>query len=74
VIFDVSGNLVFRAIPPCESFGLTVTLFPATYTASLTLLDANGRAVSTTLNTAPFDVFPGRGVLVDTDFPETSFF
>ncbi len=74
VVRDDLGRVVTQTNPPCSAFNTTLELPAGRYAASLTLLDAASNPVSTTLDTAPFDVLGGRGEMVDTDFPADSFF
>jgi hypothetical protein len=72
---DSSGNLPMEYVQSCTAFATTISgLVPDTYTASVELIDAAGNARTTSVNTAPFDVFAGRTVTVAVDFPANSFF
>jgi hypothetical protein len=73
-VYDRYGNYETAATAPCTYFTRTLTLWSGRYSASLTLLDANGRAVSTRVDTGPFVIDANRGVLIDSDFPGVSFY
>lgn len=73
-IYDYYGYYVTEDHAPCFAFITTIPLHQGTYTATQELLDAIGRPVSTTLDLQRFDIWDGNDVLLDTDFPASSFF
>ena len=73
-IYDDAQRLVAHVAPPCAAFAATVELDRGRYSATMVLLDANGHAVSTTLDVLPFTVWHGDLTYVAADFPATSFY
>lgn len=74
LVYDSDGANLEDIEASCSAFGTTTALNPGWYSATLQLLDAAGRPVSTVLDTGPFDVHPDNDVLIDTDFPDSSFY
>jgi len=70
----VGGGLASSVTPYCSDFGASVSLADGSYTASITLIDARGAPVSTTVNVPPFNVTSNYDTPVDVDFPPDSFF
>lgn len=59
--------------PPCTVFATSVGLYPGRHMVSLTILDASGRPVSTTVAVA-VDVWAGYTSRVETEFPANAFY
>jgi hypothetical protein len=72
LVFDESGARVATANGACESFSLSLTLLPGTYTAETTLLDARGQPVSTTKQLLALRVIRRTDLAVDVDFTQSS--
>ncbi len=73
-IYEAGGHYVTRTAAPCGAFSTTVRLSTGWYGASMVLVDAAGYAVSTTLDVPAFRVYRDGDMLVDTDFPSSSFY
>ena len=58
---------------PCEDFGLTVDLEPATYNGYATLVDSRENPVTTTLPLKDLVVVEDTELTVDVDFPPGAF-
>lgn len=59
--------------PACTAFASSVGLYAGWHQVALTMLDATGRPVSTTVTT-PVDIGYDRTSTVHADFPANSFF
>ena len=57
----------------CSSFVQSVSVPTGRHSVAVTMLDSNGRPVSTTINVAA-DVYYARETFIDTEFPASSFF
>jgi hypothetical protein len=74
-LYDSSGAFAGEFVQDCSAFATTVGgLIPDTYTGRADLLDASGRARTTFVDLAPFDVVEAATVTVPLDFPSTSFY
>jgi hypothetical protein len=74
-LYDSSGQLAGQWVQDCTAFATTVEgLWADTYTGQADLLDANGRARTTSIDMVPFTVEPDSTVTVSLDFPADSFF
>lgn len=71
---DQATGAVSEQTAACGSFTATIALRPGSYTANATLLDASGRARTTTVNLNPFTVSTGQNVTLEADFPSSSFY
>ena len=74
LVYDSDGAYLEDIEASCTAFGTTTALDAGWYSATMQLLDAAGRPVSTLLDTSSFDVHPATDVLIDTDFPDSSFY
>jgi hypothetical protein len=74
LVYDSGGARLVEIDASCTSFSTTTVLQAGSYSATLQLVDARGRPVSTVLDTGTFDVVPDADVLLDTDFPADSLF
>lgn len=72
VVYDESGARVSTAMGACESFSLSLTLRPGTYTGEATLLDSRGNPVTTTKQLLALRVTPSTDLAVDLDFTQGS--
>jgi hypothetical protein len=72
VVYDASGRPVTRMTEPCGNFTASIALPEGTYTADATLLDAAGRAVSTTKTLEAINVIADTGLTINLDFPSDS--
>jgi len=73
-VYEMNGSFTSQVYASCASFYTTVTLHEGWYTAHLTMLDANHRAVSTTATIPAFRVYIDEDTLVEADFPANSFY
>jgi hypothetical protein len=62
-----------HATVPCRSFGATLRLDDGHYAASLVLLDADGRPISSTFSLSPIVIWRAQTTRVTIDFPAGSF-
>ena len=72
-VYDSHG-LVGTYDAPCRAFATSIALYPDTYSADATLLDAAGRPRSTTVAIAPFRVWRDSTTAIPIDFPLSSFY
>lgn len=69
-----SGGTAAHVSDLCEAFETSVELRPGGYFADAVLLDVAGRPITTTVDLGYFDIFGGDELIVDADFPPSSFF
>jgi hypothetical protein len=75
IITTVGGAFAGEFQAPCTSFVATIsTLVPAGYFASARLLDAVGTPRTTPIETPAFTIIPNSELVLDLDFPASSFF
>jgi hypothetical protein len=74
VAYDARGSVAGQQTVACESHSAELELYPDTYSADVTMLDARGAARTTTLRLPPTSVYSDTNVTLDTDFPSTSFY
>jgi len=72
VFDDLGGATEFQ--DSCDVFADTISLAPGDYTAQATLLDANGRDITTTIDIVPFTIVSDTDLSISIDFPQDSFF
>lgn len=73
-VFDSRGYAVGSYDASCGAFATSIDLYDGSYSADARLLDAGGRARSTTVSVAPFWVRAGSTLVVPIDFPASSFY
>jgi len=73
-LYDSRGYAVGSYDASCGAFATSVGLYDGSYSADARLLDASGRARSTTVSIAPFWVRAGSTLVVPIDFPSSSFY
>lgn len=74
VVFDNAGRTVVVDQFACESFGVTITLRSGWYDAEVTMVDPiSAEAASTTLPLYDIEVLPREEIVLDVDFPPSSF-
>ena len=74
VVFDDFGGFVTDAFAPCESFAVSVELFPGFYDATGTLVDVGNRPVSVTEPIQDVRITSGSELVVEIDYPAGSIF
>jgi hypothetical protein len=71
---DSSGGSPMDSMEACTTFATTIGgVQPDSYTGTVLLLDATGRARTAPVNLTPFSVFANTGVAIAVDFPVLSF-
>jgi hypothetical protein len=73
-IIDAFGDLVSDVEVTCDDFSGTIDLPEDDYRAEVTLVDANGAALSTTAVVHNLEVIAGTDLEVGVEFPESSMF
>jgi hypothetical protein len=73
VVFDAFGDFVVETNDPCEAFVTTFDIDDGLYDADATLVDRADRAATTTVTLDALDVIGGTELVVDVDFPISSF-
>jgi hypothetical protein len=58
----------------CEAFVTSVELPPGTYVGDAVLTDPGGHTITTAADLGYFDIYGGDEVIVDVDFPPSSFY
>ena len=73
VVYDDLGYIVADRYAPCESYLVSVELYPGLYGADVTLVDPFNNAVSVTAPLDGLDVVRDTELVVLVDFPPGSF-
>ena len=73
VVYDSLGYFVTDRYAPCESFFVSVQLYPGRYGADVTLVDRFNYAASVTAPLYDLDVVRDTELVVSVDFPPGSF-
>lgn len=73
VISAPDGEVEASLSPPCTAFATSVGLYAGWHRMAMTMMDAYGRPVSTTV-TASVDVWRNRTATLWAEFPATSFY
>jgi hypothetical protein len=74
-LYDSGGEFAGEYVRDCADFATTIAgLAPDTYTGRADLLDSAGKARTTAVNLAAFDVNARASVTVALDFPSNSFY
>lgn len=58
----------------CEAFETSVELRPGGYFADAQLLDVGGHPITTIADLGYFDIYGGDELIIDADFPPSSFY
>ena len=74
LVFDEFGGFVTDAFAPCESFAVSIELFPGFYDATGTLVDVANRPVSVTEPIQDVRITGGSELVVEIDYPAGSIF
>jgi hypothetical protein len=68
------GRIVDEFVESCDRFVTSVELTPGTYRAEVVLLDPLGRERTTTAFMGTFDIYGDDELILDVDFPPSSFY
>lgn len=72
-VTDLGGALIGEFVAPCQDFSTRIDLAPGSYQADAALVGASGvRTTSVLID--PFTVVSGTDLVLDIDFPASSFF
>jgi hypothetical protein len=58
----------------CESFATSIELRPGSYYADAMLMDRGGSPITTAVDLGYFEIYGGDELIVDADFPSSSFY
>lgn len=72
-VFTLGGGFVGEFVAPCQDFSTRVDLRPGRYVADAVLVGVGGVA-TTVVAIDPFTVIGGTDVVLEIDFPASSFF
>lgn len=72
-VLDPDGSEVGAYQQTCTAFSTRISLRPGTYSATATLVDAEGRARTTSVSIASFTLRGSDSLTVPIDFPSNSF-
>lgn len=73
VVYDDFGRFVTEAEAPCESFFISIELDDGFYSADATLVDVFDGAVTVTAPLENLDIIADTELVIDLDFPSSSF-
>lgn len=74
VVYDRYGDFVTEVEAVCEAFGVSIELYPGFYTADVTLVGFRDEAATVTHALYDLRVARDSDLVVDIDFPPSSFF
>jgi hypothetical protein len=74
VVERAEGGREAQVSDPCESFVTSVELPPGDYVADALLVDAGGRPITTAVDLGYFEIYGDDELVVDADFPASSFY
>jgi hypothetical protein len=73
-ITQSGGRVIDQFVESCDRFAASVELMPGTYRAEAVLLDPSGRERTTTVGMGTFDIYGDDELILDVDFPPSSFY
>lgn len=73
-VYDARDELVASVTPRCEAMVASFDLYPGSYYANATLLDAVGRERTTSVSTSSIFIYEAERTSVPIDFPSRSFY
>lgn len=73
-ITDGGGRVVDDFVESCDRFATSVELLPGSYRAEAVLLDPSGRERTTTVGMGTFEIYGDDELILDIDFPPSSFY
>lgn len=69
-----NGGMAAHVSDLCESFVTSVELVPGSYFADALLMDGGGFPMTTAADLGYFDIYGGEELVIDVDFPASSFY
>lgn len=73
-IYDAGGQPILTRFVDCRAFRATITLDPSRYSARLQMVDSGRNPLSTSIPISSFTIIGNSDLVIDTDFPRSSFF
>jgi hypothetical protein len=74
VVERASGGTAAHVSEFCEVFVTSVELRPGGYFADAVLVDFGGHPITTAVDLGYFDIYGGDELVIDADFPSSSFY